>query len=350
VKHIKPDRFDGRYGSSGSSAHDILERLYTGEIKYDDMVDEWEAQVMLLDMSDLKYNRADDGKNKKIADKYEYCVTHFFANHKMVKGKTVVEEFVVCKIGDYYFNGYIDFMHQEDGILYITDFKTSTIYTGQKAIDESGQLTLYAEAMHQRLGIPIDKIVIRWNFLKYVTVGEPTVKGEIKYRNIERNQIGEKLSSKAKLHLKRYGCTEEEINEYVLQMIAENSIDCLPEKIKLLYTFDDCYVNINLTQDTIDDLKNDIIETLDEIIALTEEYNQTEDDMLFYQEVQKKDEYYFYNLCDYSRSIHKPWNNYLNEQNMFNMDTSSIKTNESVNVSADDEDLSWLDDLLREND
>lgn len=360
IKHIKPDRTDGRYGASGSSAHEILEKLYLGKIQYEDMPDEWDTQVMLLDMSGLKYNRSDEEKNNKIASKYEYCVKHFFQNHVMVKSKPLVEEFVVMKVGNYYFNGYIDFMHEEvvtdeDGnekrMLYITDFKTSTIYTGQKAIDESGQLTLYAEAMRQKLGIPLENIVIRWNFLKYVTVGEPTVKGEIKYRNIERHQIGEKLSSKAKLHLKRAGYTEEEISNFILQMIDENSIDCLPEEIKSKYTFDDCYVNIELNEDTINELKNEIIETLDTIGRLTEEYKETEDDMLFYQEVNKQDEYYYFNLCDYSRSIHKPWNDYLNDMNMFSNDKD---TGNVANIIADnqteEDDLTWLDDLLNDRD
>ena len=357
IKHISPDKTDGRYGASGSSAHEILERLYLGEIEYKDMSDEWDTQVMLLDMKGLKYNRSDEDKNNKIASKYEYCISHFFKNHVMIKNKPLVEEFVVMKIGNYYFNGYIDFMHEETVVdengnekrmLYITDFKTSTIYTGQKAIDEAGQLMLYAEAMRQKLGISLQNIVIRWNFLKYVTVGEPTVKGELKYRNIERHQIGEKLSSKAKLHLKRAGYSEEEINDFVLQMIADNSIDCLPEEVKSKYTFEDCYVNIELNEDIIMALKTEIIDTLDEIKSLTEQYKETEDDMLFYREVNKQDEYYYFNLCDYSRSIHKPWNDYLNELNMFSNDKETGNTaNITKDVSVEkEEDLSWLDELL----
>lgn len=341
IKRVQPDNLGGRYGTSGNVCHEILEKLYQNEIKYEDMINEWEAQVMLLDMSDLKYNRADEEMNKRIADKYEACISHFFKHHNMVKGKVVVEEFALIKVHDYYFHGYIDFMHEANGKLYITDFKTSTIYTGKKIEAESGQLVLYAEAIHQRLGIPYEDIVIRWNFLKYVTVGEPTVKGTIKYRNIERNQIGKKLSSKAKLHLKRAGYSEEEINNFILQMIADNSIDCLPNEVKSMYTFDDCYVEIPLSQERVETLKAEIVNTLDEIVALTEEYKRTEDDMLFYKKVSKEDEYYYYNLCDYSKFLHKPWNDYLEEQTMF---VTSSDGDEAEDTTEDN--LDWLDDLL----
>jgi hypothetical protein len=344
IRHIKPDRFDGRYGASGGCAHEILEHLYLNEIKYEDMSKEWDAQVMLLDMSNLKYNRADEEKNNKIAVKYESCVHHFFNNHVKVEAKAIVEEYIVCKIGEYWFNGYVDFMHIENQKLYITDFKTSTKYAGKKILEESGQLVLYAEAMRQRLKMPIEDIVIRWNFLKYTTVGEPNIKGEIKYRHVERHQIGESLTSKAKLHLKHFGCTEEEINNYVLQMISSNSIECLPEEIKSLYTFRDCYIEIPLSEDIVNDLKAEIIQTLDDTVKTTDEYERTLDDMLFYQPVAKENEYYYYNLCDYSRKLHKPWNDYLSEANMFNNEESEYRNDNSDNTI--DDDMSWLDDLL----
>ena len=75
---------------------------------------------------------------------------------------------------------------------------------GAKAENESGQLVLYAIGLNQQ-GIPMDKIKIRWNFLKYVTIQYEQKNGTVKTREVERCKIGESLQSNAKTWLKAFG-------------------------------------------------------------------------------------------------------------------------------------------------
>ena len=81
--------------------------------------------------------------------------------------------------------GYLDFIQTEpDGGIIITDFKTSTLYRGDKIQNESGQLLVYAEGIRQLLNIPLEMIKCRWNFLKYVDVTVLQANGKWKSRII----------------------------------------------------------------------------------------------------------------------------------------------------------------------
>ena len=111
---------------------------------------------------------------------------------------------------DIIFQGYIDncgMYKDENGNkkIVITDYKTSTIYKGEKLEKESGQLYLYAEGIRQKTGLPLENIAIRYMFLKYVNVKYQQANGEWKERQIERNQIGNKLYTTAKMWLNKLG-------------------------------------------------------------------------------------------------------------------------------------------------
>ena len=192
IKKIPEDRNDSIYGISGGYAHTILEKLYGNEIKYEDMINEYENALLDFYMSNLKYDRFNEEKNLLIAQKYEYCLKHFFKNHQQIKNKVLLEQFVLIWIGKFLFQGYIDFLHKEDDCYIITDWKTSSIYEGDKILKECGQLLLYAESLLQK-GIPIENIKIRWAFLKYVTVENELANKNKNTRNISRDGIGKSL-------------------------------------------------------------------------------------------------------------------------------------------------------------
>jgi hypothetical protein len=50
---------------------------------------------------------------------------------------------------------------------------------------------------------------------------------------------------------------------------------------------------------------------MDVVIALEKEYAKHKNDRVFYNEITKENEYWFYNIAGYSRRHHKPWDNYL---------------------------------------
>lgn len=342
VKREKEDRENSIYSSSGGFTHDILERFYKKEITYKQLSEEFEDAWTTMMIADLKFDRTDEVKNENIKEKYVYDLRHFFKTHVPIKHKIDLERFIIIKIGKYVFNGYVDAIFKDDdGNFNIIDWKTSSIYTGKKAIQESGQLVLYAEGLHQ-LGVPLEKIKIGWNFLKYVEITTQQANGKTNKRQIERCKIGSSLKANAKMWLKKTGY-EDEIDYYINLLEQTNDIKSLPEEVQEKYEVNDCYVYVDLTQEMINDLKQEIIETLDEIMKKEEQYKITNDDFIFFdsEESVKAQSYYFANLCGYSASLHKPYKKFL----------EGLESKKDNNVflhqtkKEDELDLSWLNSL-----
>lgn len=344
LKYIKriPETKQNIYSYEGGKIHDVIETFYNKEIKYEDMIQKYEEILFEANMKELKYNRKDEISNRKIGDKYEECIRLFCKQHIPVKTKLILEQFVVIKVGDYVFQGYIDAVTKdEEGIFHIIDWKTSTRYTGQKAIKECGQLVLYAESMIQK-GIPLEKIKICWNFLKYCTITQQ-LKGIDKETNKNkkrdtvalRNEWVSKISSNLRMWLGQAGHNEMEIDEMVSEAIKNNNLDNIPQEIKDKYEMKDCYTYVELTQELIDNLKKDIIATLDEIGMLEKSYEATDDDRLFWTHIDKQNEFFFSNLMGYSAKVHKPWKEYLEDQGMF-----------GNQVAKKEKDENWMEELL----
>lgn len=327
VKNIKEDRKDSIYSVSGGYCHDILEKYYNGTINQIEMINEYEDSLMLMAIADYKYDRTDDDKNELIANKYENCIKHFFRHHKKSDNINILLElFCTAQISeDIIFQGYIDNCDiiNDNGKrkIIITDYKTSTIYKGEKLEKESGQLYLYAEAVRQKTKLSLDDIQIRYLFLKYVNVKYQQANGAWKERQIERNQIGNKLASTATMWLKKLGYNPD---DYINDVILYNSIESLPDNVKEKFIIGDCYIYLPLTQERIDNLKTDIIKTITEINNKTKQYNDSGDDKIFWTDVTEKNEYFLAVLSGYSRNLHKPFNEYLKAKEMYNIENNDI--------------------------
>ena len=353
IKKAKEDRANSIYVTTGGLAHDILEKFYTNQIKYDEMLEQFEDGWMVaVDIADLKFDRTDEEKNAKIRDKYYDNLVHFFKNHTIMKYKPIIEQFVKIKIDGNLFQGYIDCAFKdEEGNIHIEDFKTSSIYKGAKAENESGQLVLYAIGLNQQ-GVPMDKIKICWNFLKYVTIKYQQKNGMIKTRESERCKIGESLQSNAKTWLKHFGY---EPDEYLKQLLDTNDVNCLPKEVREKYDISDCLVYVDLTDELIDKWVAHVSTVTKDIELREKDYKETHSDRCFWDtdERVKAQSYYMANLCGYSRNLHKPYDEYCQrleatqkENDMFSglLGSSPVTSSSNViNNKNNDIDLSWLD-------
>ena len=354
ILHIKEDRDDSIYKVTGGISHDIMERFYTHELDYDKMAEEFDDGWMTaFDIAELKFVRGDGKRNQSIADKYYYDLKNFFETHEIITEPIDIEQFVTVKVGDEYYQGYIDaLIKHEDGSYTILDWKTSSIYKGDKAKNECGQLVMYSLALHQK-GIPFDKIKIAWNFLKYQCVTVQSKKGIKKVREIERCTLGEKLQANAKMWLKEFGYTEDQVFEYLDKLAQTNDIKVLPEEVQAKYEFHDCYVYVELTQELIDYWTNFIIDTMKEIRSKEAQYEELKEagkyeeaDKLWWEDEEsvKKQSYYLSNLCGYSPNLHKPYKAYLEAlDNQKNGDILGTKKKSDEEYAIDD--LGWLNNL-----
>ena len=352
----KEDRCDSCYTTLGTICHDTLDAFYEGKIEYDKMIDNYnDGFTTAITIADLKFNRSDEEKNKSIGDKYNENLIHFFKNHTVYKHKLLIEKPIVVNVKDYVFVGYIDALYKDEyGYVYPIDFKSSSIYTGDKLAENSGQLILYSIGLNQ-MGIPFEKLRPRFNFLKYCTIKYQLKKGDIKYRDVERSKIGESLQSNAKTWLNHFGYKPD---EYLKEMLDTNSIDCLPEEVKAKYEITDCHVDVELNEKVVDEWTNLITTTLKDIKLREADYEETKSDKCFWddEESVKKQSYYYANLCGYSANKLLPYKAYLdkleaaqNGSDMFSgllgSDTVS-SSNNVINNKNDELDLSWLDSIV----
>lgn len=361
ILHKKEDRTDCIYTTTGGIAHDIMERRYTGKLPYEQMIDDFEdGWVTAFNIAEMKFDRNSPEKNDKISQKYYENLKHFFMNHIPLKYKPVIEQFVKAKIGDNLFQGYIDVCFKDDeGNFNILDWKTSSIYKGKKAENECGQLVVYAIGLNQQ-GVPMDKIHICWNFLKYVSIQYEQANGAVKTREVERCKIGESLQTNAKMWLKKLGYTDQ-VDDYLKLLLDTNDIKCLPKEVQEKYIISDCYVYVPLTDELINRWKETIISTINDIELREKDYEETHSDKAFWDtdESVEAQSYYFSTLCGYSPNLHLPYKAYLErtektkDGDVFSgvgsstVESSPVAQTNKVIHQKDPEnvDLSWLDNI-----
>lgn len=361
ILHKKEDRTDCIYTTTGGIAHDIMERRYTGKLPYEQMIDDFEdGWVTAFNIAEMKFDRNSPEKNDKISQKYYENLKHFFMNHTPLKYKPVIEQFVKAKIGDNLFQGYIDVCFKDDeGNFNILDWKTSSIYKGKKAENECGQLVVYAIGLNQQ-GVPMDKIHICWNFLKYVSIQYEQANGAVKTREVERCKIGESLQTNAKMWLKKLGYTDQ-VDDYLKLLLDTNDIECLPKEVQEKYIISDCYVYVPLTDELINRWKETIISTINDIELRKKDYEETHSDKAFWDtdESVEAQSYYFSTLCGYSPNLHLPYKAYLErtekakDGDVFSgvgsstVESSPVAQTDKVIHQKDTEnvDLSWLDNI-----
>lgn len=311
VKHEPPDRCDCIYGTSGNFAHDIVEKLYLKEIQYKDMLPEFEnAWEFGRNVLGLKFDRNDVDKDDKLADKYQENLIHFFQNHQQIPYELHTEDFATIKVGNHILIGYIDAWYLDDKKnLHIVDWKTSSIYTGAKLIEKSGQLMMYATSFIQR-GVPIDKIKLDFNFLKYATITYEQANGKMKSMNVERRLLGEKLQSSCRMWLKKFGY---EPDEYLKQVLDSGDINCLPLEVQDKIEITDCYVSVPVTQELLQFWTDKVNDTINEIEGIVEMYEMIDDDSLFYDTIEEieKESYFYATLSEYSANKNICYQKYL---------------------------------------
>lgn len=350
VKHEKPDSPKvSAYSFLGGAAHDILEAYYNDEISYEEMLpkfeDEWDTFINVLG---YKFNKEDNEKDKNAAKRYHENIIEFFKNYKKLPWNIITERFLLCKITDeIYVQGYVDAICKDNNeMIHILDWKTSSLYRGQAMKDHSHQLVLYAEAIRQK-GIPRENIKIAFCFLKYVKVAYQQVNGKIKESFIERNRIGEKLRTKAKTWLKKQeDLSEEQIVEMLDEMCMTNRLKHLPKEVQEKFIIDDAYCYIDNWWEIYDELKPEIIEMVTEIEDAIESYEALGNDKVFWDtdEKIKKELFYHYNLNEYSINKMKDVKNYLDRQEAEKKAADDL-LGIGNKVKKEEDNFDWLNEL-----
>lgn len=312
IKNETPDRANCIYGDTGNCAHDVVENLYNNNIKYENMLKEFkDAWAITRDVLGLKFDRNDTEQDNKLANRYYENLLHFFNHHNKVNYDITCEDFAQIKIGNHMLIGYIDaYYKDENDCINIIDWKTSSQYKGENLLKKSGQLVMYGLSFVQK-GVPIDKIKLRFNFLKYATITYEQANGKIKSMDVERRLLGEKLQSCSKMWLKKFGY---EADEYLTQLIDSNGdISILPIEVQNKISISDCWTEVPFNQEQIDYWTEYVNNTINEIEDVITIYEITDNDELFYDSIEDiaKESYYYAVLSEYSAEKNICYKKYL---------------------------------------
>ena len=217
------------------------------------MASKFESDFLDVEISDYKFS-SDEDKNLKMMNNYKQDIVNFFKTHELVNHKVLTEREVWIEVDNNVFIGYIDAMHKEGDTYIITDYKTSSIseFQGSKLLEKQKQLLLYAYGIHQ-LGIPLDKIKIRWNFLKYtnilvkhminVTYNTIDKEGNIKPKTscVKKCEWVSKIKTQLKKDIKEFNnnLSAKELKDMIDKCVEDNSLESLDKSIQDKYVLSD---------------------------------------------------------------------------------------------------------------
>lgn len=156
MKYIKNEEEEPMfYASFGSFMHSLLEKYYRGDVKKEDLQTEF-----LIGFQD---NVLGTRPQESTVQKYINAGLEYFKTFEDLPYKPVaIEKFVRFEVGGEKFCGFIDYLGEKDGELYIVDHKSRDLkprshrkkptLKDQELDDMLRQLYLYAAAVHQEYG------------------------------------------------------------------------------------------------------------------------------------------------------------------------------------------------------
>ena len=329
----KVPRHENIYSILGTLAHDINEAYYTKNLNNQQLVDMFDEGIERIKDSKYRFS-SDSDKNVKMFDKYYSCVKHFYEHFQPVNAKVIREKEVYTDINGNILLGYIDQLHKEEDYLIITDDKTSSIYDKHKVEQEKAQLLNYALSIIQQ-GYPMEKIKLRWNFIKYANVTFMQKNGKEKTGKYERFEIIKKIQTSLRIKLRDMNFSEKEINEKIELALTTNSLDFMPQEIQDAYKITNCYVYVDLNEEVLEEFKNEI----DSIIKEIEQKEKNGEIEFERDKLEDSDSYWCSVLCSVNTHC-KYYKQYLNDINMFR-----DENNKEENMYGDNEEKSLDEEI-----
>lgn len=358
LKYVKNIRVKGDncWTWWGSASHGIIQDWYDKKFnEYVEMAGVLEKKVIeysLIEDEKLKFPNEDQWKS------YIANLRHYFANTEIIPFNVVNERAVLAVFHGkkkYVFQGYLDSEFVDgEGNLIIMDYKTSSLsgFSGKDLIKKARQLIIYAIGVNQHgrmvdgemRQFPMDKIKVRYDMMKYVNVSFVQKNGNVKVTKAERrnwvghiaNQVRKDLEDvpkeiencekeirklerrynakvrteeekreleplikeqyDRKAYLESYMFDSVKITELIEEACINNDLSCMPPFVQEKYKVGNCYIDVELTAEVIEECKRELVATLDAITEKTAEEDKEE--AFSRPRIDNSDSYYCVNLCD----------------------------------------------------
>ena len=324
IKRAKADKTNV-YLIIGGGLHDLLEKYYIEDMTMEEFKEEWNEVLDQIDLLDLRFH-VDDDKNEKRKKKYLKQLRHYGENFIPTEG-TIIPELPVELVLELdsgereIFVGFIDMLKIEmrEGKMHYTvmDYKSSTKFGGKAMLKKAEQLYLYAQAIMDMYNVPVEQVHIEYDFLKYVGIKYRQKNKKIKETQSSRHKVVDKISSDATRRMTNdFDYDIEEANQIINACLSENSFEPLPEEIREIYEVGNAIVDVPMDKEILNNALNDIRNQIKTIKEHEDEFHKTGDEMVFWDDIDRSDEFYLGTLCTYFQK-HKPYMEYLDDKKMF---------------------------------
>lgn len=246
------------YSEIGNIVHSTLEDVRENPLSNDDII-----KIIKIKLNELFSTHSfykDQKRDALTKSNYLYNIAHFFKYHK----PSDIEEFYVEKpiwldLSDdkcCVFLGFIDLLLvTKDKKYIIIDYKTGSIdsYMGKDKFKKEMQMNIYCLGLEQE-GVNIKDIECYWNFIQYSDVSFYDNNILIDNKKVKRNEI---LSEFGKNILK-YCKIEDELSVFfdpITTLLMKKDFENLDNNIKSKFNIDECIINVEINNDTLEKTK-----------------------------------------------------------------------------------------------
>lgn len=172
---LKERSADNVYSFLGSISHELTQAIIQEQETNESALQKFIEAVEDADMLGLEWISDNVKKN------YVECISHFFEHFNPIRNDTIrIEDYFEVEISGVIVRGYIDLWYRIDNTIYIIDLKTSSKFSKKELPKKSRQLLMYAMALGEKY--PDYNIILQFNMLKYSLNKRGTL--------IERNKLG----------------------------------------------------------------------------------------------------------------------------------------------------------------
>lgn len=260
---LKTQGEDSIYGFLGGSAHDCLEQLYRGDIKYEDMHTIMKGKIVQAKIMGKSFPRGDSEEKN-----WTQSVLHFMKTHKQFNyEKSLLEVLILIEIAPgIYFQGYVDAIFVDrDGNLHIYDWKTSSksSFGKDKILKTGRQLVFYKKAVEAITGLKV--VETAWNMLKYCELHYNNV---TKAKNIKPSKLTCMRNDVENQIIAKLGNLLSPTDFIMGQMsYIEGSLDfsCFPNYDFYNFRIEDHIIQYNVTEELENECIDYFIETIKDI-------------------------------------------------------------------------------------
>jgi hypothetical protein len=282
------------YTELGSELHDNIEKIYSNQSDIEKFRESFENKLIELEMLNVNF------PNDSIGDSWKRDVRHFLTNFNRIDKKMVLEKLIVFEIADgIYMQGYIDSISPSDKgkpHVDIIDWKTSSKFSGKKLTDAGRQLLMYKAGLESTSNYKVDKVM--WFMIKYIYVCSKLKNGKIKKKMCNRGKWVKEMRNTLEKELYKLSMDEFEVELLLDKAIEENNIDGMPDKIKQLYWLEDCFVEYEMTDEKLEELKQYVVDTV-EAIESKDPNNEDEWEPV---KIDKYNSFYCSTLCGHRKT------------------------------------------------